>query len=72
MSTKKQTDRLIDLKEVMSMTCISRSFVYALIKLNRFPKPVTLTEGKHNRCSRWSFLEVQAWIEALLTNRKSA
>lgn len=57
--------KLIKLKTVISMTCLSRSHVYALAQQNFFPKPVKLSE----RSSAWVESEVLAWINARIVSR---
>jgi|GEM_PF-4891191 len=63
-----EADRLIDMSEVMHLTCMSRSSVYGLAAKNRFPQPINLSLGKSNRCSRWSYLQVQEWISEMTCN----
>lgn len=50
---------LIKLKDVLAITGLSRSFVYALAQKGEFPKPVKLSE----RSSAWVEAEVTEWIE---------
>jgi len=54
----KRTYDLIKLKEVLRITCLSRSHLYALIQKNKFPAPVKLSE----RSSAWLKHEVEFWI----------
>mgnify|MGYP000217739610 CR=1 FL=1 len=72
MDTSKQFDRFINIKEVMLITGISKSQIYALAKLDRFPKPYDLSESASSRCSRWSFLEVHEWLATKMTREKAA
>jgi prophage regulatory protein len=65
MDTKKAFDRLISIKEVIHICGISRSHIYALAKQGKFPGPYDLSENKPNRCSRWSFLEVDDWVNQI-------
>ena len=58
-------NQLIKLKEVLSITGLSRSYIYALAQQNLFPKPVKLTE----RSSAWVAAEVEAWIESRIAFR---
>ena len=58
-------NRLIKLKEVISLTGLSRSHLYALAQQGIFPKPVKLTE----RSSAWVESEVLAWIEERIAQR---
>ena len=57
-------DRLLQIQEAQALTGISRSQIYNLIKHSDFPPPLDLSSGKNKRCSRWSFNEIQNWIEA--------
>lgn len=57
--------RLIRLREVMTKTGLSRSYVYALSQKGQFPKPVKLSE----RSSAWIESEVQAWIDERIQAR---
>lgn len=50
--------RLIRLTEVMHLSGLSRSQLYALAKQGQFPKPLKLSE----RCSAWSEMAVREWI----------
>lgn len=73
MSTQNQkNDRLIRLTEVMDIVGICRSQIYLLISKKEFPPPIILSTGITNRCSRWSALEVKAWVEQKKSNRKAA
>lgn len=54
----KRTYDLIKLKEVLRITSLSRSNLYALIQKNKFPKPLKLSE----RSSAWLKFEVDDWI----------
>ena len=57
--------RLIRLREVMTKTGLSRSYVYALAQKGQFPKPVKLSE----RSSAWIESEVQNWIDERIQQR---
>lgn len=59
------TNKLLKLKDVLAITGLSRSYVYALAQQNLFPKPVKLTE----RSSAWVEAEVEAWIESRINLR---
>jgi prophage regulatory protein len=64
-------NQIIRLKEVVAVTGVSRSVIYA--KLNpqsscydaTFPKPIKLSVN----CVGWSALEVNQWIESKLRSR---
>jgi prophage regulatory protein len=57
--------KLLKLKNVIEITGVSRSHIYALAQEGRFPKPVKLTE----RSSAWVASEVQEWIESRIQAR---
>lgn len=57
--------KLIKLKEVIALTGVSRSQIYALAQQGKFPRPVKLTE----RSSAWVASEVQEWIESRIQSR---
>jgi len=67
-----QLDRFIAIKETMHISAISKSQIYALIKLDKFPKPYNLSEKQSSRCSRWSFLEVHEWLAEKMAAQKAA
>lgn len=56
---------LIKLNNVIAITGVSRSHIYALAQKGQFPKPVKLTE----RSSAWVESEVQDWIESRIAQR---
>lgn len=60
--------RLIRLRDVMTKTGLSRSYVYALAQKGQFPKPVKLSE----RSSAWIESEVQSWIDERIEQRGEA
>lgn len=60
---------VLRLKEVLELTGLSRSTIYAEIKAHRFPRQVNLTS---RRCVGWSSEEVRAWIDARLKSAKFA
>lgn len=60
--------RLIRLRDVMTKTGLSRSYVYALAQKGQFPKPVKLSE----RSSAWIESEVQSWIDERIKQRGEA
>ncbi|HGS5146685.1 helix-turn-helix transcriptional regulator [Vibrio diabolicus] len=51
--------RLIRLKEVISMTGLSRASVYRFMSEDRFPSQIPLGY----RCVAWVESEVQQWID---------
>ena len=50
--------KLLRLKQVTEATGLSRSSIYALAKVGRFPRPIKLTE----KASAWLEEEVREWI----------
>ncbi len=59
------TNKLLKLKDVLAITGLSRSYVYALAQQDLFPKPIKLTE----RSSAWVESEVQEWIASRIALR---
>jgi prophage regulatory protein len=59
---------LIRIREVVSMTGISKSQVYRLANMGAFPKPTRLTA----QSVAWVKQEVQAWIDDKVQARDSA
>lgn len=62
----KPLDRLIKIEDVLSQVCCSRTKLYLMIQFEEFPAQIKL-----GRYSRWSQLEVQAWIEQKKAERDS-
>ncbi len=52
------TTRLLTLRDVMAMTALSRSAIYALMAESRFPKPIRVGA----RAVRWVEQEVADFI----------
>ena len=59
---------LIRIRDVVSMTGISKSQVYRLANMGAFPKPTRLTA----QSVAWVKQEVQAWIDDKVQARDSA
>lgn len=59
--------RLIRLREVMSLTGLSKSYIYQLSAKKQFPKRVSLVKGGSSVA--WLESEVLAWIDERLTER---
>ena len=57
--------KLIKLQDVIALTGLSRSHLYALAQKGLFPKQVKLTA----RSSAWVASEVQEWIESRIQAR---
>ncbi|WP_417706509.1 helix-turn-helix transcriptional regulator [Rheinheimera aquimaris] len=64
----KSTSRLIRIREVISLTGLSKSYLYQLSNSGHFPKPVKLVEG--GTASAWLLSEVNDWIESRVADRK--
>lgn len=60
--------RLLRLPDVRRATGLSRSSIYRLVGLDRFPKPVPLGE----RAVAWDADEVQAFVRERIAARDSA
>jgi prophage regulatory protein len=60
--------RLISLREVMRLTSLGRSTLYDLIRVQRFPAPLRVTE----RRSAWVQSEIVSWIQDRIRNRDAA
>lgn len=54
---------LLNRKEVTALIGLSRSQIYALVKLGRFPEPLRLGDGPKGAV-RWRKSEVLAWVDA--------
>ena len=52
-------DRYIRIKELAPMLGIGQSTIYRLIKINKFPKQIKLTE----RTSVWRLSVINEWIK---------
>lgn len=52
--------RMLRLEEVMSMTGLSRSSIYAMSKQGSFPKQIQIGP----RAVRWNSQTVEAWLTA--------
>ena len=53
-----QCERLLRLRDVLTIVGLSRAHVYNLIKQGLFPRPIALGSN----CARWVQSEVQAWV----------
>ena len=64
-------NQIINLKEVIQFTSISRAKIYEMINVDSkyydptFPKPIHLSESRIG----WVALEVHQWIEAKIQSR---
>jgi len=55
------TYRLLKLKEVVSLTQISKSKIYRDMKSGGFPSPIALGSN----CVRWVETDIYQWVESL-------
>lgn len=66
-----QMNQIINIKEVIQFTSISRAKIYEMINVSSkyydptFPKPVRLSESRIG----WGALEVHQWIEGKIQSR---
>jgi len=58
--------RLIRLKEVSSLTGLSRTAIYSLSRAGKFPRHLKITE----RASAWVEADVTAWVQARIEGRE--
>lgn len=61
------TRKLLHLAEVLEITGLSRSQIYALIQKQKFIKPV-----KISRSSRWPLDGVLAWVDLRIAERDAS
>jgi prophage regulatory protein len=64
-----QTIRFIRKREVMHMTGLPSSTIYALMNRDLFPKSIKLTGGK---AVAWSLSSIEAWQKQCLANQEQA
>lgn len=57
--------RLLRMKQVLSRTGVSRSWLYDAMRAKRFPQPVVLGP----RMVAWPEDEIDAWVEAWISTR---
>lgn len=61
-----QCERLLRLRDVLTIVGLSRAHVYNLIKQGLFPRPIALGSN----CARWVQSEVQAWVDASIVTAR--
>jgi len=59
--------RLIRINEVIELTGLSRSYIYALSSEGRFPKNISLVPGGTSRA--WIYAEIQDWLNQRIAAR---
>jgi prophage regulatory protein len=65
--SEKNELRLLRIGDVIHLTKLSKSYVYALAAEGRFPKSIPLVPGGIARA--WIYSEVQAWIGQRVAER---
>jgi len=60
-----QTKQLLRLPQVQEIVGLSRSEIYRLISLSRFPRPVPLGE----RARAWDSDEIREWVQSRINAR---
>ncbi len=51
--------QLVRIKDIVSITTLSRSTIYRLVQTNQFPAPIKLTPYT----SAWRHCDIEQWIE---------
>jgi prophage regulatory protein len=69
MSTIDTGPRLIRIKQIQHKTSLSRSHLYHLASVGKFPQSVSLVPGGSSRA--WVQEEVDAWIEQRIAERNA-
>lgn len=59
--------RLLRVGDVIELTKLSKSYIYALAAEGRFPKSIPLVPGGTSRA--WIFSEVSTWINQRIADR---
>jgi prophage regulatory protein len=62
-----QGERLLRLRDVLTIVGLSRAHVYNLVKQELFPRPIALGSN----CARWVQSEVQAWVSNSIQTARS-
>lgn len=60
--------RFIRISEVIGITGLSRSYIYALAAEGLFPKSIPLVPGGTSRA--WIYAEVQEWLQQRVDERE--
>ena len=58
-NNKKSTMKLLDMKAVSEMVCLSRNTIYSMIRRGLFPAQIKVTPY----ASRWLESEINTWIQ---------
>jgi prophage regulatory protein len=60
--------RLVRIGEVIRLTGLSRSYIYALAADGLFPKSIPLVPGGTSKA--WDYSEIQDWIQQRIAERR--
>lgn len=60
--------RILRLKEVVQVSGLSRSTIYSLMSVGKFPKPLKLSL----RASGWLMSDIEDWIQSRVEARGSS
>lgn len=60
-------NKLIRIKQVQLITSLSKSYIYQLCNLGKFPKPVQLIKGGTGVA--WVESEISNWVKSRISNR---
>lgn len=60
-------EKILRLHEVIALTGLARSTIYAEIKKGKFPSQVKLTQGRR---VGWRSSDIEQWLESLQEGRR--
>ena len=66
--------QLLDIENVSQRVAMGRSTVYALVRVDKFPRPLQILRGPKLRgrpMNRWVEAEIEAWIADQASARDS-
>ncbi|MCP5128545.1 MAG: AlpA family phage regulatory protein [Pseudomonadales bacterium] len=63
-------DRFIRIREVMSLTALSKSHIYHLSAQGRFPRSIPLVEGGTSRA--WVLSDIRNWMSERMGMRENS
>lgn len=66
-SIHQYNNQLLRMKQVLSITGLSRSYIYYLAAAGKFPKSLPLVPGGTSRA--WLQSEIQEWIDQRIQER---
>jgi prophage regulatory protein len=68
--TNNKTQRFLRIKDVVRITGLSKSYIYALAKEGKFPKSIKLIKG--GAAVGWLESSVNDWINECVANQEEA